>query len=247
MTLEQYATQASSKPFFGNTPVLSEIIPNFIKEDNFQTVLAAVMVQLYGEYKLLDRLSKDNGAVVPQRCDAIYALNAFKYQKLYDSTLLDFDPIENYNMTETSTEKQTGHNEVTADYGQETTTTKYGQQSSNQTFGGQDIKHNVSPDNSTGYVAESQDVSSNRSDSVTVNEHSDEVTNGGHTDITSGDDSRDITRELTRKGNIGVTSSVQLAEQFRNYADFSLYKIIASDLKNEICNGFLSVSECVDY
>ena len=44
-------------------------------------------------------------------------------------------------------------------------------------------------------------------------------------------------RDLTRSGNIGVTTTQQMIEQERNVANFSFIKIIANDIKNIILEG----------
>lgn len=266
MTITEYLKTNS---LYEPNTVFDSVIPDFIKADNFQNVLKAVMNQMYGGYNLLDKFSEDTENI-PMVCVQLYAMNAYKYSGLYESTLLKFDPIENYNMIETLDETQNGHNENTIDYGTKTLTSVYGATESTIDYGELSTEKDYGARNTTdrqdvvpyektaGYTKERQNIVETgtykdtdslkaHTDKETTAERTDTATDSGHTDITSGDDSRNITRTLTRKGNIGVTSSTELAENYRKFVDFSLYKEVAEDLMRVLCNRFISVSEMCRY
>lgn len=57
---------------------------------------------------------------------------------------------------------------------------------------------------------------------------------GAQSDTDSGTETNTNERELTRSGNIGVTTSQQMLQSERDLAMFSLYKIVAKDILNVI-------------
>ena len=112
--------------------------------------------------------------------------------------LKDYNPIENYNSSET----ETTSSENTTTSGNENTTTTT---SSSRTENSGETTNKVSPYDSENF---SNDNNSNSSNTSTVN----------GTDSTSISDSGNISsngttsRTLTRKGNIGVTTTQQMIE-----------------------------------
>ena len=112
--------------------------------------------------------------------------------------LMDYNPIENYNSSET--ESTTSENTTTS--GSENTTTTTTNSTTENTG---ETTNKLSPYDSENF---SNDNNSNSSNSSTVN----------GTDSTSISDSGNIssngslTRTLTRKGNIGVTTTQQMIE-----------------------------------
>ena len=112
--------------------------------------------------------------------------------------LTDYNPIENYNSSET----ETSTNETTTTSGTENTTTTTTNSTTENTG---ETTNKVSPYDSENF---SNDNNSNSSSTSTVN----------GTDSTSITDSGNIssngtlTRTLTRKGNIGVTTTQQMIE-----------------------------------
>lgn len=214
-------------------------VPDFIRDKTFQKTLCNVMDMLYGEYHLRNKYRGIYYSNIPIMCNSIYAANAYKYKELYATTQLEYDPIENYNMVEEYTEESTGHTENTMDYGQINQDTTYGEQRTTNTVGQRINTHSVSPDESASFIPESRDENGNYTDDVATKSHIDSFVDRGHTDIESGDVDGKTTHTLTRRGNIGVTTSDQMIAQHRSTADFVIYKIIASDIMSEICLRYL--------
>ena len=112
--------------------------------------------------------------------------------------LMDYNPIENYNSNET----ETSTTENTTTSGNENTTTTT---TNSTTENNEETTNKVSPYDSENF---SNDNNSNSSNTSSVN----------GTDTTSISDSGNIssngklTRTLTRKGNIGVTTTQQMIE-----------------------------------
>ena len=121
-----------------------------------------------------------------------------EYSTKVSMLLMDYNPIENYNSNETET--STSENTTTS--GNENTTTT----TTNSTSENSGVTTNkVSPYDSENF---SNDNNSNSSNTSTVNgTDSTSITDSGN--ISS---NGTVTRTLTRKGNIGVTTTQQMIE-----------------------------------
>lgn len=73
-----------------------------------------------------------------------------------------------------------------------------------------------------------------------ANSGTDQTTRGSHTDTrTEGERQDGEVRELTRSGNIGVTTSQQMIQSEREVADFSFLKILTADIVNSFTLGVM--------
>ena len=73
-----------------------------------------------------------------------------------------------------------------------------------------------------------------------ANSGTEQTTRGSHTDTrTEGARQDGEVRELTRSGNIGVTTSQQMIQSEREVADFSFLKILTADLVNSFTLGVM--------
>ena len=138
-------------------------------------------------------------------------LNSYKYTGLYKTTLLEYNPIENYSMTESGTDTRTP-NITTTD------TTNIGAQANSTTS-----TDSVSPydtqtftDSNKTIVAENNGA---RTDSNTRTESGTETT----------------THEFKRSGNIGVTTSQQMIESERKVVNFTFLKIVFANIIDDTC------------
>ena len=138
-------------------------------------------------------------------------LNSYKYSGLYKTTQLEYNPIENYSMTENGTDTRTP-NLTTTD------TSNIGSQTNSTTS-----TDSVSPyDTQTFTDSNKTTVSENngaREDSNTRTESGTETT----------------THEFKRSGNIGVTTSQQMIESERKVVNFTFLKIVFNNIINDTC------------
>lgn len=113
--------------------------------------------------------------------------------------------------------------DMTETYGATKTTTIYG--SHTDTIGQIQDTHSVAPFNSTTPQVESQDTTAQRQDTI-----------GTHTDTVDG---QQVTN--TRKGNIGVQTSADIAKTFTDYwtRSFKFMDMIFDD----ICKQFLMIGD----
>lgn len=193
----------------------------------------------------------------------VYHTNSVKYSKLVAAATAEYDPIENYNMAESSEDVRTpdltsaltlGTTSTMTDTrgtsGTTTTTNKINQ-SRNTTEAPNNFTetstHKVNPYDNPGFTDEYSDTSV-QSGSKTISEsysgNADETTvtgsstnSGGTSTANTGTNtSRETgtdttTHSLTRKGNVGVTTSQQMVEQELTLADkMNIFKIIEQDI-----------------
>ena len=141
----------------------------------------------------------------------------YNWKKLFATMNFEYNPIDNYNVTETETTNN------------ERTNTASGAQQSETTNNLQIASENVHK--VTGYNSAS--LLENEGDSGTVNN-----TGTVNNNISSNSNSKDSgteTRTLNRKGNYGVTSTQQMIEQERNISEFNIYAYIVRSFKRRFC------------
>lgn len=144
----------------------------------------------------------------------------YNWKKLYDTTLLEYNPIENYDRMEdwTDTDAETGTN------------------SRNN-----DIKNTVSNETTNSGTVTEQNTAFNAglADHAKEISDGDYITNGSGstTENESGTSKRDLTHKRTGRahGNIGVTTSQQMIQSEREVAMFNIYDIIAESFVENFC------------
>ena len=144
----------------------------------------------------------------------------YNWKKLYDTTLLEYNPIENYDRMEdwTDTDAETGTS------------------SRNN-----DIKNTVSNETTNSGTVTEQNTAFNAglADHAKEISDGDTITNGSGstTENESGTSKRDLTHKRTGRahGNIGVTTSQQMIQSEREVAMFNIYDIIAESFVDNFC------------
>lgn len=152
---------------------------------------------------------------------SILTINQKKYAEMYRVFIVtdeDMPITYNYDMTET-----TGAQRTTNTKGSQTN--NYGTHT--DTIGGTTDSHNVAPFNSNTYQADSQDVTTSRQDTYGARED----TEGQRVDVSATD-----SFTLSRKGNIGVMTSSQIAEHLTDYfgEKFKFMLMIYEDICKEL-------------
>ncbi len=147
------------------------------------------------------------------------------WQKLYDTTVLTYNPINNYDRNDEETSNRGINRKRTAG-------TTYDENSSTNTTvnnNGTDT-HNVSAENVDTYQPESQDVSENTSS------QNGSVETSGSNDTTEIENTGEqLGRKLHSYGNIGVTTTQTMIKQEREIVVFSVYEQIANDFAAQFC------------
>ena len=173
----------------------------------------------------------------------------YQYNKLWKSTLLNYEPLENYRMeesgTDTSIENTTSNIGEQTNNGNDSKTTNNGEiniASSNSTnYGGKETTSEfVSPydDTEARLSKKTENEYTNRKDGTTATSTTEaredsetsnsSVTVGARTDTSTNDSTTNHT--FTRSGNIGVTTSQQMLQSEREIAYFNFISIVAHDI-----------------
>lgn len=127
------------------------------------------------------------------------------WEKMYNTTMLEYNPIENYNRTETITETEKRNDTLSS--------------KSEVNGNSEQINQNVAFNN-TDFTNNEKNMINN---DTSVN---DNANNKYNTDKTTTNHS---------KGNIGVTTSQQMIEQERQVSEFNIVQYIVDDFKQRFC------------
>lgn len=159
------------------------------------------------------------------------------WQKLYDTTLLKYNPIENYNRVEKWTEDEdTTKNTDSESTGTSRTETDGTSKVNHENNINNATSHLVSAYNETDFTPTSRDQQtqqdigeSTQTDEGTVN------VNAKSGSVSDEKGNRQLTRSGSASGNIGVTTSQEMIEQERKVALFNMYDVIIASFKNRFC------------
>ena len=198
--------------------------------------------------------------------NALYKSKEWQYNKLFDSLSLTYEPLNNYDRTETETVITDSTQDTTVKQGAQTNTT-----SGNINIGARSDKNTTTNivgarnDSNTNVLAVSPSDEKEtfygkekNENNIQVGQQSTSIdstnslgeqntTNSTIDNIGERSDSKKdvgnvvIDRTLKTKGNIGVTTSQQMLESERQVAYFELIKIIAHDTVNAICSGLWDI------
>lgn len=242
-------------PFFDDNILVRKYKPDqiseFLKDMQFQSALEETLVDLYGQYRLRPRYftASDTGSKI--LVDAVllsvmtlYVRNKYKYDKLFETLNLEYNPLDNVDEHEEWEETHSGEDVTTEDIGSKTSQEKIGNRADSMTIGKSTNVNtlDVSPFETDGYHSKERTTveTGSHTDSNSIGEQNNQYTEGAQKNTGKLEHGHVIHYEKHRHGNIGITSAFQLIEQARNTAAFSLYDIIAKDIMQQLCNGVLN-------
>ena len=163
------------------------------------------------------------------------------WEKLYNTTILEYNPIENYDryetITDTTTTGRTTSGEAIGSNSESASRTGTGTdtETTNTTS---ETKHDVSAENASDYQADSKDTGTNgvKRDSSTSEEIKEERDISASSTTTGKEDIKETYEHTNRThGNIGVTTSQQMLEAERKVVRYSLMEEIAEDYRDTFC------------
>ena len=143
------------------------------------------------------------------------AKNLPVWKHLYETTQYDYNPIENYNRTDTG--RIDRHN--------------------NRTHSGADTETRNRTGKLDDYIAGFDSVPSGNNDGLVKQSRSESTDNGTNT-LQHGENIADTGDEITSlnsKGNIGVTTTQKMIREEREIAEFNIYDRIIKDFINRFC------------
>lgn len=208
--------------------------------------------ELYDLSVYTDEKFKHLYEYVQNSINATMYIHEYELQTLLETTNFTYNPIENYSMTETETSNLSENGGINSNYteGQNGTTetsigaiTRTENKTNTLPNRTEESTRKVAPyDNedfynkektTTTFTASTTDVTAT---TATDNAHTDNATtatNVNGTNSTESTNKQNMSRTLTRSGNIGVMSTQDMIEQERRVANFSLFKkfmeLFASD------------------
>lgn len=181
----------------------------------------------------------------------IYTMYGDKWSHLWDLMQLEYNPIENYNMTENETPAETTHTITPAETTEtvtpaETTETITPAETTTETKPPRVInEEKISAFNSSDYVdrtlnTSEGDESAKGTESIdvdTAGTNKFEVDVAGTNKVEVDEAGTDVftvqnARELTRSGNIGVTTSQQMAQSEIELRKWLYYESVFNDIDN---------------
>ena len=243
--------------FFSTTP--REIYPTCLQNIENLIKVTSVIISTWVNKRLFSGVLNDGKLDVGQDnrtytiirtlVDAVLTEKKYEIDTLYNTTILEYNPIENYNSTEKETTTLSG-SETDTKSGSETRTltgndsTTYTGGTTTTPTGSSSVTHKETAFNEPSDLATStQDITSyegmttsevfkDREDTLTHNTTDTSTFNNLKNERTF--NNRKNERTFERKGNIGVTTSQQMLEQERNIAMFSVWQHIANIVQESI-------------
>lgn len=160
-------------------------------------------------------------------------MNQSVWQKLYDTTILEYNPIFNYDRTEEWSENEQMLDKRTLT-GKEMETSTDNSSGEIRSSGTVQSELNVSGYNESSYVPREQTIET--PDTLTSNtSETDRIVSIDKNDTENMDRKRDNIRTGRAFGNIGVTTTQQMIQQERETVLFNMYKVITDSFIERFC------------
>lgn len=159
------------------------------------------------------------------------------WEKLLKTTQYEYDPIENYDRKEETTDtRNIGRDRTSRQTYDESVGQEREDDLSQNTTGGETTEHTVSAENVDTYQPESKDT---RTPNLTVantgTQNIDTNTNGT-SNLTENEGTTETFKHTSRMhGNIGVTTTQQMIREERDIVRFDMIETIVRDWINEFC------------
>lgn len=160
-------------------------------------------------------------------------MNQSVWQKLYDTTVLEYNPIFNYDRTEEWSENEQMLDKRTLT-GTEMETSTDNSSGEIKSSGTVKSELNVSGYNESSYVPREQTIET--PDTLTSNtSETDRTVSIDKNDTENMDRKRDNIRTGRAFGNIGVTTTQQMIQEERETVLFNMYKVITDSFIERFC------------
>ena len=241
----------SNKPFI-KSELTGTFEKNPISSENFQNLLRDFIYDNFGYYEISEKIkntterkNKTMLEVIQEVCSNIYLSNEYRYNTLYSTIIQEYNPIENYSMTE---KIETAYN------GKEINSTTFtGSEKETHSINEEHTEHSQTNEGGTTIVLKTalydsenffnKEQSTTTQDSPTsseiaignTGENTTEKTfeNRSDNNVKTFEGRNDVVTH-TRSGNIGVTTSQQMLESQRSLANFNFVGIVARDIVKRI-------------
>lgn len=252
ITMQDYLNNQTSSPFLGTATT-----PQGVTSDKFQSALEGYIANNYYNYHFIEAIFMENfnqtGAVteaIRTRCDRVYKSHEYTYDRLYNTLMLEYNPISNYDMTEHEETENRGDDITKKNYGTRTDIHTDDGRQITDTFGKdtitEDTKDDKAPFNSQTYQnldkGHFTQVRDTRTDTHKDGGSKTTDSYGAHLDTDTLQHGHDITRDLTRSGNIGTMTTQDMLTQEREVSMFNLVALVANDIISALCIKYKGVA-----
>lgn len=159
------------------------------------------------------------------------------WTRLYKTTQLEYNPIENYDRTEEWTEGENSARSVNAETTGNSTTDSTGSTNTSGTTTAESTGQKyVSAYNETDFTPTEKDTNTQNGSSTTEQSEQGKVKVNTAADTTTNEtEKRDLVRSGRAHGNIGVTTSQQMIESEREVSLYNIIDVIITSFKNRFC------------
>ena len=159
------------------------------------------------------------------------------WTRLYKTTQLEYNPIENYDRVEEWTEGESSARSVDAETTGSSTTGSTGSTNTSGTTTASATGQNyVSAYNEPDFTPTEKDTNTQNGSSETVQHEEGNVNVKTAADTTTSEtEKRDLSRSGRTYGNIGVTTSQQMIESERKVSLYNIIDVIINSFKNRFC------------
>lgn len=159
------------------------------------------------------------------------------WQKLYETTVLKYDPIHNYDRNESWTENENTDKEGSSENRGSVSTETEGNSTQNRNGSGSlNTSHYVSAYNETDFTPTAKDSETQNASSTTSQKDSSSVDSSESSNSnTSESEKRSVKRNGEISGNTGFHTKQKMIEQEREVAMFNIIDHIISSFKNRFC------------
>ena len=240
-----------------NSPFIkSELIGTFeknpISSENFQNLLRDFIYDNFGCYEISEKIkntterkNKTMLEVIQEIASNIYLSNEYRYNTLYSTIIQEYNPIENYSMSEKIETTYNGKEiNATTFAGSEKEIYSIKEERTEHSETNEGVTTNVlktAPYDSENFYNKEQSTTTQDSptsgESIIGNtgENTTEKTfeNRSDNNVKTFDGRNDVVTHI-RSGNIGVTTSQQMLESQRSLANFNFVGIVARDIVKRI-------------
>lgn len=123
LTISQYITENSVLPFSNSDFAQNGYEP--LSSGDFQTMLTEWINFNHGELQVrptVENAMETDVTTIQKMIVNLYKVKKYTYERLYNSTLLKYEPIENYDRLETITDSTVKDTTESTDYGLQNTT-----------------------------------------------------------------------------------------------------------------------------
>lgn len=159
------------------------------------------------------------------------------WKKLYETTVLKYDPIHNYDRNESWTEDENTDKKGSSENRGSVSTETEGTSTQNRNGSGTvDTSHYVSAYNETDFTPTAKDTENQNASSSTNQQDSSSVDSSeSSSGNTSESEKRSVKRNGEVSGNTGFYTKQKMIEQEREIAMFNIIDHIISSFKNRFC------------